>query len=50
MLLKNTIAQAQKELPTRFSTMGLMVTLTKDIFFGSVHQNFFVLYYKDNEG
>lgn len=35
-----------KELPTGFSNMGLIVDFAKNIFFGSMYRNRFVVCYK----
>lgn len=38
-----------KKLPTGFSNMDLIVDFAKNIFFGSLHRNLFVVCYKDTE-
>lgn len=38
-----------KELTTGFSSVGLIVDFAKNIFFGSMHRNLFVVCYKDTE-
>lgn len=49
MLLKNSVTQTQNNFPLDLAFWSSQLTLTKDICIGSMHQNFFVVCYKDNE-